>query len=184
MELSYGVVGRTAVAQPGWSPPVGGFRAYESSVRIGAGPAAWQEATAAVMTWGVKTRSGFEVHAVDGGEPRVRLDADYTLVARVGAFRIREPVRVVDVVQTDDRCGFAYGTGVGHPVSGEEAFIVWRDPQGRVWLTLRSLTRPSTGLWRLLFPVLLVAQRWYRCRYQRALRPVTRRRTRCLPGRA
>ncbi|MBU8820992.1 DUF1990 domain-containing protein, partial [Mycolicibacterium goodii] len=42
-----------------------------------------------------------------------------------------------------DRCGFAYGTLHGHPVCGEEAFIVHRDRAGTVFLTLRSLTRPK-----------------------------------------
>ncbi|MEH3078354.1 MAG: DUF1990 family protein [Quadrisphaera sp.] len=83
---------------------------------------------------------------------------------------MREPVRVVAVVDTDDRRGFAYGTLRGHPVSGEEAFVVHRDPEGRVHLTLRSLTRPApSGPWRLVFPALLVAQRVYRRRYQQAL---------------
>ena len=59
----------------------------------------------------------------------------------------------------------------GHPVSGEEAFVVHRDGGGSVWLTLRSLTRPGHGRWRLAFPAVLVAQRWYRWRYRRALVP-------------
>jgi uncharacterized protein (UPF0548 family) len=75
----------------------------------------------------------------------------------------------VAVVQQPDRCGFAYGTLEGHPVSGEEAFIVSRTPDGQVLLTLRSVTRASPGRWRPMFPLILVAQRWYRRRYLRAL---------------
>lgn len=170
MELNYATVGATSIADPLWSTDHPGFRAYERSVRIGSGPTAWHTATDAVMTWGVKTRSGFAVRPSAGSDITVREGADYTLVARFGPLTVREPVRVVAVVQTPDRCGFAYGTGVGHPVSGEEAFIVWRDSDGSVWLTLRSLTRPADGIWRLLFPLLLIAQRWYRFRYLRALR--------------
>ena len=44
-----------------------------------------------------------------------------------------------------------------------------RTPDGDVRLTLRSLTSASSGPWRAAFPVLLVAQRWYRRRYLRAL---------------
>ena len=55
--------------------------------------------------------------------------------------------------------------------SGEEAFIVSRTQDGRVLLTLRSITRSSPGRWRPLFPLILVAQRWYRSRYLRALLP-------------
>jgi uncharacterized protein (UPF0548 family) len=54
-------------------------------------------------------------------------------------------------------------------VSGEEAFIVHRAADDEVRLTLRSLTRASRGGWRWAFPVLLVAQRYYRRRYLRAL---------------
>jgi uncharacterized protein (UPF0548 family) len=46
---------------------------------------------------------------------------------------------------------------------------VHRTPDGTIWLTLRSLTRPARGNWRFAFPAILVAQRWYRRRYRRAL---------------
>lgn len=67
----------------------------------------------------------------------------YQITASWGPFAVHEPVQVVAVVDDPDRCGFAYGTSWGHPVSGEEAFIVHRSPDGAVILTLRSLTRPA-----------------------------------------
>ena len=79
------------------------------------------------------------------------------------------PCRVMYVIDQPDRRGFAYGTLPGHPVSGEEAFVVSRDADGAVRLTLRSLTGPGGGEWGPLFPALLVAQRLYRRRYLRAL---------------
>ena len=79
-------------------------------------------------------------------------------------------MRVVDVVDEPDRRGFAYGTRMGHPVSGEEAFIVHRSLDGRVWLTLRSLTKAGGGRWRIVFPLALLAQFGYRARYRRALK--------------
>ena len=100
---------------------------------------------------------------------RAREDADYRLSVHLG-LTVREPVRVVAVVDQPARCGFAYGTLDGHPVSGEEAFIVHRAADGQVWLTLRSLTRASRDGWRWAFPVLLIAQRYYRRRYLGALR--------------
>jgi uncharacterized protein (UPF0548 family) len=114
----------------------------------------------------VKTRSGFTVP--DHGAVRTgqRLDVRF----RVGPIVVREPVEVVEVVRTDDRVGFAYRTRPGHPVDGEEAFIVTREAD-EVVLTLRSLTRPSTTRrWALVFPVLVVAQVVVRWRYRRALR--------------
>ena len=149
--------------------PPAGSRPYERTVPVGHGDAYWTWARAAVLSWGVKTRSGFAVEPDGGGDGGVRPGADYWLIARVGPFRIREPARVVAVVDRPDRCGFAYGTLEGHPVSGEEAFVLHRNGDGTVHLTLRSLTRPGSGRWRPAFPGVLVAQRWYRSRYRRAL---------------
>ncbi|WP_182618430.1 DUF1990 family protein [Promicromonospora sukumoe] len=95
----------------------------------------------------------------------------YWLVARIGPFRVREPVQIITTVSTGSRAALTYGTLAGHPVSGEEAFIVHRDDDGDVRLTLRSLTRGGRGVWRGLFPLILIAQRVYRRRYLRALRP-------------
>jgi uncharacterized protein (UPF0548 family) len=164
-DLTYDVPGATAPGDVDWRPSPTGFRRWECHIRIGAGEADWAFAADTVLRWGVKTRSGFEVH----GSERVLVDQEVTLLARIGPFRLREPARVVAVVERTDRCGFAYGTRAGHPVSGEEAFIVHRSADGTVWLTLRSLTRPGQGLWKLAFPVILVAQRWYRRRYRRSL---------------
>jgi uncharacterized protein (UPF0548 family) len=168
--LSYAPVGSTRPAAEQWTPPAG-FRAYERTVAIGRDTHQWETATAALLEWGIKTRSGFGIARDGGAGLRVEEGADYWLVASLGPLVVREPARVVALVDEPDRCGFAYGTLEGHPVSGEEAFIVSRTTDGDVLLTLRSLTRSSPGRWRLLFPLILIAQRWYRSRYLRALRP-------------
>ncbi|PPF42843.1 DUF1990 domain-containing protein [Pseudoclavibacter sp. AY1F1] len=150
-----------------WRPEEGRFRRFEKSVVLGEGDALWDRAAADVLLWRVKTRSGFEVHpslvpAAVGARP--------TIVAGWGGVRILEPVEVVAVVEEADRVGFAYRTLPGHPVAGEEAFLV-RRVDGRVEFTIRSLTRPAaSGVWRALFPLLLVAQLVARWRYLRALR--------------
>lgn len=166
--LTYGPVGVTAPGDGVWAAPAG-RRAYERSVLVGRGDECWAQAAAALLSWAVKTRSGFAVEAASGSDPGVRDGADYWLVAAAGPLRIREPARVVAVVDRPDRCGFAYGTLEGHPVSGEEAFVLHRDEDGVVRLTMRSVTAPGSGGWRLAFPAVLVAQRWYRRRYARAL---------------
>jgi uncharacterized protein (UPF0548 family) len=136
---------------------------------IGRGQELWQRAAALLLQWGVKTRSGFRIEPDGSAGSEVRQGADYWLIASVGPVAVREPARVVAVVDEEDRCGFAYGTLDGHPVSGEEAFIVSRTPDGQVLLTLRSITRAGRSRWRALFPLILIAQRWYRSRYLRAL---------------
>jgi uncharacterized protein (UPF0548 family) len=170
-QLNYDVVGATSVTAAAFRSPIG-FRVHESSVHIGEGLARWELASTAVLRWGVKTRSGFTVLAdgqVSGDPPPVILDERYWLVAHAGPFRIREPVQVVSVLDEPNRRGFAYGTLEGHPVSGEESFVVERRADGSVWLTLRSVSRSPSGIWRLAHPGVAIAQRWYRRRYLRAL---------------
>jgi uncharacterized protein (UPF0548 family) len=168
-DLNYAQVGATRPGEQTWHEEASGYRRYERTVRIGRGSAQWKIVTSQVLAWEVKTRSGFTVKSVTGESVRVQLGSDYVLTAALGPFRLREPVRVVATVEQSDRCGFAYGTLEGHPVSGEEAFIVHHDADAVIWLTLRSLTRPARGRWRLAFPLILLAQRWYRWRYRRAL---------------
>ncbi|ONI72461.1 DUF1990 domain-containing protein [Kribbella sp. ALI-6-A] len=163
--MNYSAVGATCVGDAVWVGAPGGFRGFERTVRVGQGDADWARAAGVVMGWGVKTRSGFAVE----GEAVAREGCDYTLVVGIGPLRVREPVRVVAVVDEAERCGFAYGTRPGHPVVGEEAFVVHRSADGAVWLTLRSITRAGHGGWRLAFPGVLVAQWWFRRRYLRAL---------------
>lgn len=163
--LTYGCVGATAPAADPWTARPRGFLRHESTVVLGTGPAVWDDAADRVLRWGVKTASGF---VVDPPGP-VEVGDDARVTFRVGPVEVVEPVRVVAVCREPARVGFAYGTLPGHPVSGEEAFVVSRDPGGTVRLTLRSLTRPAPGAWALAFPVLLVAQRVVRRRYRRAL---------------
>ncbi|WP_102157646.1 DUF1990 family protein [Zhihengliuella halotolerans] len=108
-----------------------------------------------MLRWRVKTASGFTVDSADPVS-----EGDRVLVtARLLGARIVEPVEVVAEVEEPDRVGFAYRTLPGHPVSGEEAFIV-----------IRSLTRAASEQpWRGLYPLLRLVQLVVRRRYLRAL---------------
>lgn len=151
-----------------WTYSSSDYRRFERTTRIDDDDEeAWQRARADVMTWKVKTRSGFAVEP----DSAVSVGDRPTIVARVLGFTIHEPVEVVAVLDTDDRVGFAYRTLPGHPVDGEEAFLISRTDSG-IELTIRSLTRPaSQGVWRWLYPLLRVAQIVARRRYFRALAP-------------
>lgn len=149
-----------------WRSSAPGYRRSDVSAVIGRGEAVWKRATSDVLNWRVKTASGFEVDTPG----RVAEGARVRITARLLGLAIVEPVEVVTVIQTTDRVGFAYKTLPGHPVSGEEAFIVHRDGE-EVRLTVRSLTRPAPQQpWRFLHPLLRVAQAIARGRYLRALR--------------
>ncbi|WP_026555015.1 DUF1990 family protein [Arthrobacter sp. 35W] len=152
-----------------WPASDGSHRRSEVSAVVGSGDADWDRAAREVLRWRVKTASGF---AVEPAGP-VSLGGLATVTVRVFGVAIVEPVQVTAVIEKPDWVGFSYKTLPGHPVSGEEAFIVHRDGE-EVRLTIRSLTRAAPQQpWRALYPVLLVAQLIVRRRYLRALRRET-----------
>ncbi|MGN6124983.1 MAG: DUF1990 family protein [Humibacter sp.] len=164
--MSVGGPTRTRPADAVWREPSPGFRRWERSTVLGDGPEVWEWASTQVLRWGVKTRSGFSVAPAT----TVTAGSRPVIVAHPFGLSVREPVEVVEVVELPDRVGFTYRTLSGHPISGEEAFIVHRN-SGVVTLTIRSLTRPGHQLhWKLLYPTLLIAQTVARRRYLRALR--------------
>ena len=87
----------------------------------------------------------------------------------IGRVSIRIPCRVVYVIDEPNRMGFAYGTLPGHPVSGEELFLVQRNGDGRVTFTVSAFSRPATTLTRVAGPVTRWAQSQMMGRYPRAL---------------
>lgn len=156
----------TSPALADWQNSDSGYRRSEVSAVIGYGDATWERAAAEVLSWGVKTASGFEVAPAGPVSPGDRV----SVTARVWGATVIEPVEVVTVVDQPDRVGFSYRTLPGHPVSGEEAFIIHRCGN-EIQLTVRSLTRAAPQQpWRALFPALLLVQRIVRRRYLRALR--------------
>src|SRR5579884_2859590 len=92
-ELSYDAAGGTQPQLAEWTPPAG-YRAYERTVRLGAGDVCWAAVSGPLLSWGVKTRSGF---AVSPAAPisGVRVGERYWLLARLGPLVVREPVQVV-----------------------------------------------------------------------------------------
>lgn len=93
--------------------------------------------------------------------------AELTLPPRF--FGLTFPCRVIYVIDEPNRKGFAYGTLPGHPVSGEESFIVDQTDDGSVWLTIRSFSRPSSWRWWVVYPLLRLAQAVFTRRYFRSL---------------
>lgn len=142
------------------------YRRSELTTHLGSGDAVWQRVAEEVLLWRVKTESGFIVNTRGPVSPGDRV----LVIARPFGLTVTEPVEVIAVVKEDARCGFSYRTLPGHPVDGEEAFVVHRHGD-EVHLTIRSLTRAASQQpWKLLFPLLLTAQRIVQRRYLRALR--------------
>ncbi|MDT0320979.1 DUF1990 family protein [Streptomyces millisiae] len=168
-DFSYPHVGVTA-GRPVSSPPAG-YHLLRERVRLGSGRALAVAAGEAVLRWRMHHAAGVRVTSeAEVAGPGVRL----TVAFGVGPLRIGGDCRVVWTVREPDRVGFAYGTLPGHPERGEESFVVTRDPDDAVWLTVTAVSRPGVWYVGLAGPLARIAQRAAARRYGRALRRVCR----------
>lgn len=162
--LTYPEVGATGLSPDG---PDAGYHQLRRRAAVGAGPTQFHWAAESLMTWQVQRRAGFDVRA---SSERVVEGAVADLHLAGGPFRVTAPVRVVEVVDEPLRRGFAYGTLPGHPVAGEERFVVQLEPTGVVLFTVTAFSRPASTLARLGGPFGRLAQDAMAHRYLAALR--------------
>jgi uncharacterized protein (UPF0548 family) len=104
------------------------------------------------------------------GTPLVTAGTSATLTMHAFGRTVQAPVRVVSIIDEHDRKGFAYGTLEGHPLSGEESFVVERTPDGSVWLQIRQFSQPSSRKWQFVAPLLRRQQKVMAEQYLAALR--------------
>jgi uncharacterized protein (UPF0548 family) len=158
LPLTYREVGATA---SGELPA--GYGHLHVEAQIGTGQERFEQAADAVMHWGMQRGAGLRVRA---SSEVVALDA--VVLVRMGF--LPAPCRVVYVVDEPDIRGFAYGTLPGHPESGEERFVVRRDPAtSAVFAQVSSFSRPATWWSKAGGPLVSVAQRVIAGRYLRAV---------------
>lgn len=158
--VTYAPVGATRGALPA------GFDHLRHSTVVGRGKPQLEAAARAVLGWQAQHLLGSRVQPGDrrpeeGDIVRVRLG--------LGRWALCAPARVVYVVDEPGRRGFAYGTLPGHPLSGEEAFVVHLEPDGSVIFTVTAYSRPARWLARAAGPVLPIFQRVMARRYARAI---------------
>ncbi len=162
--LSWGIARRSGVrVEPVDAPPEAPAEVRES----GYTPVAFDEAGTPVQP--ASSRPPLAAEFAPDGTAFVKPGDTAVLISSVGPFRLAGAVRVVYVIDEPQRKGFAYGTLPGHPVSGEQSFVVEHTEDGSVWLTVRSLTRPASVRWRLASPLVRIARRAALRRYLLAL---------------
>jgi len=158
LPLTYPEVGATA---SGRLPAGYGHQRVER--QIGSGRQRFERAADAVMHWGMQRGAGLRVWA--SSEVAV---VGTVVIVRIGF--LPAPCRVVYVVDEPDIRGFGYGTLPGHPESGEERFIVRRDPvTDAVFAEVSAFSRPATWWSRAGGPLATVAQRVIARRYLRGV---------------
>ncbi|MBE1488123.1 DUF1990 family protein [Plantactinospora soyae] len=121
-------------------------------------PGVFEAAGAAVLTWRMHRAMGVRMTTdAPSAAPGVAVTAGLGL----GRLRLAAPCEVVWAVRDQRRIGFGYGTLPGHPMRGEEAFLVELADDGRVWFTVIAFSAPASRLTRLAGPVVPVLQRAY-----------------------
>jgi uncharacterized protein (UPF0548 family) len=158
LPLTYPEVGATA----GGELP-SGYGHLRVETQIGTGQERFDRAADAVMHWGMQRGAGL----------RVRASSDVAVVSAVVLVRmgfLPAPCRVVYVVDEPDARGFAYGTLPGHPESGEERFVVRRDPAtSAVFAEVSAFSRPAIWWSKAGGPLVSAVQRLVANRYLRAV---------------
>jgi uncharacterized protein (UPF0548 family) len=132
-------------------------------VQIGTGAEVFHRAGQAVLS--------FDAHRATGA--RIVTDAaeaapGVPVTVKLGPFTV--PCEVVYTVHEPARAGFCYGTLPGHLERGEEAFLIERDAEDRVWFHVVAFSRPARWPAILGGPITVLAQHGYARLLGRALR--------------
>ncbi|WP_020107683.1 DUF1990 domain-containing protein [Nocardia sp. 348MFTsu5.1] len=159
--FSYPEIGETRQELPD------GYHHVHREVVVGSGRRRFVEIADAIATWQVQLGAGLRV---DASSETIEAGTVARVGIGVGPLRLKAPVRVVYVIEEADRRGFAYGTLVGHPVSGEELFCVELRDNNTVVFVVTAFSRPRTRLARMAGPVGRLGQRAITARYLRAMR--------------
>lgn len=131
------------------------YRWLRLQTRAGVGEQRFDQLADRLMRWQLHADSGLDVAAsTNGAEPGAVVMATYHLAR----MPIRTRCRVLYVIDEPGCRGFAYGTLPGHPLRGEERFVVEHGDDDTVRFTLRSFSQPAGMLPRLGGPVTRLVQ--------------------------
>ncbi|WP_250003517.1 DUF1990 family protein [Actinoplanes sp. M2I2] len=160
--LTYARVGATREG-----PLPAGYDHVHRDAPLGHGRETFERAANGLLHWRMHRAAGLKVRA-DG--PSAAEGVNVTL----RLLMLTIPCRVVYTVDEPNRRGFGYGTLLGHPESGEEAFFVVLRDDDSVRFQVRAFSRPATLLVRLGGPISMLAQRLATDRYIKAMQRISR----------
>ncbi|NKZ05077.1 DUF1990 family protein [Actinomadura latina] len=148
-----------------------GYRYLRERMPVGRGEAAFRDAADALMDFWMHRALPARVAA---SAPHAAPGVTVVVGIGVGPLRLDAPCRIVWTREEERYAGWAYGTLPGHPASGEESFVVHRDEEDDVWLTVTAFSRPATAAARLAGPLVPLFQRLYARRCGAVLRRLAR----------
>ena len=150
--FSYRDVGGTAKERP-----QNGYTVDHNRIKLGSGTKVWDRAKPAVIGWKM-----FDFPWVSLCWPAapIRPGENVAILVRHLGFFSLNAARIVYTIDEPDRFGFAYGTLSDHGESGEERFLVERDPElGDVWYDLYAFSKPNYLLAKMGYPLTRHLQR-------------------------
>lgn len=128
-----------------------GFHRTQTEEVIGQGREAFTKVGYALMHWDIHREAGFQVQPQHN---QVRTNERVGLVLPVAPFTgVTAICKVVQVVAEGDTIGFAYGTLPGHPMRGEESFVLSHRPDDSVVMTVTAVSKPDAWFIKLAGPL-------------------------------
>lgn len=161
-DLSYPAL---AISAGGTAPA--GYKSLHVREYVGHGPAAFEALAAGIAGWKLHEGAGLDVRA---DTPEARIGSHVALGIGLGPARITAPCRVVRLISSETRRGFAYGTLAGHPESGEESFEAVLEADGSVYVEINAVSRHGNRFYRWVAPFTEATQRVVTGRYVAAAR--------------
>lgn len=118
-----------------------GYTVDRNRINLGAGLHDFEKAKTAVRNWKM-----FDMPWIELYQPNTPIEEGsiVAILVRHFGFYSLNAARIVYVIDETDRFGFAYGTLSEHGESGEERFLVERDPEtDDVYYVLLAFSRPG-----------------------------------------
>lgn len=148
----------SAITLVWWDRPDRPMRTGRFRHPVGTGPARFQAASEALLTWDMHRGAGARV---DPDAPRAAVGVRMVSRLGVGPFRLSEPCEVIEVVSDGRLTVMHYLALPGHLFEGDERFAISLDDDGRVWLDVSVRSRPVQLLAKAGGPLVPIGQRLF-----------------------
>ncbi|MCB0704739.1 MAG: DUF1990 domain-containing protein [Saprospiraceae bacterium] len=148
--FSYSFIGETQGDLPA------GFDGDDRRVYLGEGQVVFEAAKTAIQTWAMFPKSWTTVYYPFG---EIAIGKEVAVAIRLLGCWWHCGSRIVYILDTDDRYGFAYGTLTRHLEKGEELFVVEREADGKVYFRIRAFSKPNYWYVQVAYPFARLMQR-------------------------
>jgi uncharacterized protein (UPF0548 family) len=152
-DLTYSGVGLTE------SQPPNGYIVDHNRLLLGHGESIWEGAKQAIREWRMFDLAWINLFPQSAP---IEVGQSVAILIRHFGFYSLNAARIVYTIDEPDRFGFAYGTLEDHGESGEERFMVDRDPaSGDVCYDIKAFSRPNHSLAYLGYPIIRSLQKQF-----------------------